>query len=125
MPVQDTSFENRIFFAREVGNIDQADAEAWTMALRRHAQASPQPIVALVDALSVTSVTAAARKIFAQASQTPNLLLVAVATKDLPVTQTARVIGLMGKRGATHVFASLEEAREFAQTRLGAGAAKR
>ena len=120
MPIQDTAFTNRIFFAREVGDISQADAEAWANALREHARKSAEPMGAVVDALEVTSVSAAARKIFAEASQTPNVRVVAVATKHLPITQTVRVIGMMGKRGTIQVFATLEEAREYAQKRLEA-----
>lgn len=115
MPITDYHFENSIFFAKESGQIDKTDAEAWAAALRQHAASNPIPIVALVDALEVTFVSAAARMVFAEASKTENLQAVSVATKHLLVTQTARVIGMLGERGRTYVFENLHEARQFAE----------
>jgi hypothetical protein len=115
MPIIDFHYENHIFSAREVGHIDKADAERWVQALRQHAAASPTPIVAVVNALEVTFVSAGARMSFAESSKTPNLQAICVAAQDMLITQTARVIGMLGERGRTHIFESVEEACEFAE----------
>ena len=115
MPITDFHYDNHIFSAREVGHIDKADAERWVQALRQYAAASPTPIIAIVDALEVTFVSAGARMTFAEASKTPNLQAICVATQDMLISQTARVIGMLGERGRTHIFETVDEAREFAE----------
>jgi hypothetical protein len=53
--------------------------------------------------------------VFAEASGIDKLKAISVATHDLVTMQTARVIGMLGERGRTHVFETLEQATEFAQ----------
>jgi hypothetical protein len=118
MPVTDFHYNDHIFSAREVGHIDKSDAERWVEALRQNAAASPTPIVALIDAQEVTFVSAGARMAFAEASKTPNLQAICVITQDMLITQTVRVIGMLGERGRTHVFETIDDAREFAQDTL-------
>jgi len=115
MPIYDMRFEDGIFFAREVGRIDQADAELWMKQARDYANASPTPIVALVDAREVTYITVEARRIFVIASKIPNLQAGVVATQGAVSTQSANVIGMMAERGHTHIFPTLEEAQDFAR----------
>jgi len=115
MPITDMKFENGVFFAKESGHVDKADAELWAKALRQYAEASPTHIIALVDALEVTFVSSSARMVFADASGIEKLKAVSVATQDLVTTQTARVIGMLGERGRTHVFETLEQATRFAR----------
>jgi hypothetical protein len=117
MPVSDYHFENRIFFAREHGNISVKEAEAWAAMLKQHADASPEPIIALVDAMQVRVVAAAASLIFAQASHHPNVLLVAVAA-NAGISSIANVIGRIGVQGKTHVFMNLKYARIFSEKAL-------
>lgn len=114
MPITDFSFENRIFFAREHGNISLAEAEIWAAMLKQHADASPEPIVALVDAMQVRVVAGAASLIFAQASHHANVLIVAVAA-NAGISSIANVIGRIGVQGKTHVFLNLKYARVFAE----------
>jgi hypothetical protein len=122
MPIFDMEFENGIYFVREVGRIDQADAELWTYYARRYAASSKTPIVALIDAYDVTYVTPEARRTFAIASRIPNLRGAAVAVKDFVNMQTSKVIALMAEDGHTHIFRSLEEARRFAVEQISSGA---
>ncbi len=115
MPIEDYSFQNRIFFAREVGVIAEEDAQAWAQQLSEHALRSDLPIVALIDALKAGLITIAVSDIFSQASYTANLLAVVVATGPR-VTIVAHTIGMLGKPGHTKVFSSLEEARAYAES---------
>ena len=115
MPIDDYSFQDRIFFAREVGVITVQDAQEWADKLAAHAQNSEQPIVALVDALKAGLITIAVSDLFSKASFTPNLLAVVVATSPR-VTLVAKTIGMLGKPGHTKVFPSMEAAREYAES---------
>ncbi len=117
MPIEDYRFENRIFFAREIGVIQPIDAEEWAQKLVQHAQESNEPIVALVDAVKAGLITMAVTDLFSKASFTPNLLAVVVATSPR-VTLVAKTIGMLGKPGHTKVFPSLEAAQEYAENLL-------
>ena len=119
MPVCDISFENGVFFSREVGHVDAGDAKMWTEALVRYAKASDTPIVVVIDACQATTISNEARRIFALAAETPNVRVAAVVTNKLLVTQQSRMAALMGTvrhTHETHFFKSLEEAEQFAST---------
>jgi hypothetical protein len=113
MPITDYHFEQRLFFAVESGHLSGEDAEEWAQRLKVVAEASPDPIVALVDARTVRFITRAAEQAFIKASYTPNLLAVIVATNPITTVQAA-TIGIMGQRGYTRIFRTIEEARTHA-----------
>lgn len=115
MPIQDMSFHDGIFFCREVGQIDRADAELWAEKVREYAAASPHPIVALVDATEATYITAAAREVFARASAIPGLHAGVVAATDFRVAQNSRLTAMLAVKRHTLIFSSLPEARERAE----------
>lgn len=114
MPITDMYFRDGIFFAREHGRIEKADARMWARQLNFYASHSPVPIVAFVDALDVAYISNDARKIFVRASHTPNLKLSVVAASHVISAQTARIIGLMAEENHTHIFRTLGEAYAFA-----------
>ncbi len=114
MPITDYEFTNRIFFARETGDISAGDAMEWAQKLKDHAEQSPVKIVALVDALEVKHVAYPAVDIFSKASFTHKVIAVVVATNQV-IKSTARDIGLLGKRNQTVVFRTLDEARQHAE----------
>jgi hypothetical protein len=118
MPITNTRFENGILYARETGDISKHEAEQWASELRKYALTSPQPIAAVIDALDVKFVSAGARIVLADASHTPNLKVIAVAAYSTLTMQTARMIGMLGERGTTHVFATYEDAESFARDLL-------
>jgi hypothetical protein len=115
MPIVDMRFENGIFFAREYGQIEEGDAQLWADTLRSYAQASPAPIVVLVDAREVTAVTRAAGEVFAQATQTPNVRVSAVAAGSAVMAQVSRNITLHAKRNSSYIFMDFDEALNFAK----------
>lgn len=121
MAVCDLSFENGLFFAREVGHISAQDAQHWAEALVHCAKSSPVPIVILIDALPATSISTEARRIFALAAETPNVRIAAIATNNLLVEQQSRMTALMCSvrhSHDTHIFRTLEEAEQFATSHL-------
>jgi predicted dinucleotide-utilizing enzyme len=117
MPIKDIQFERGIFYAVQEGHVDTADAEAWAKAMADAAESSPEPIVILVNALEAKSLSTEARRIFSQASETPNVKIGAVVTLDRLITQQSRMTALMSRVRSTHdtyFFDNLEDAWEFA-----------
>ena len=118
MPIVDMQFQNDIFFAREVDYVGESDALAWVKALNYHTQINPSRIILLIDATEATTISNAARKIFAQASDTPNVQVAAVAVnpENMRGAQHSRITALLAsirKTHETYFFDSLEEAIQF------------
>lgn len=117
MPVCDMHFRDGIFFARQQGYISPEDARQWAESLARHARSSQAPIVALVDARDVTSISEGARRILAYAAATPNVRVASMALSSPLAAQQARMIALLSSARhthQTHLFSSMEEAEAFA-----------
>ncbi len=117
MPIDSITFEDGIFFTKESGVITNDDALYWRDELRKIATEADEPFVALVDALDVTDITPQAGRIFAEAARTENLFISAIATSE-SMSFKSNLIGIIGKRGHTYVFATLDEARAFAEEQL-------
>lgn len=124
MPIRDMRFEGGIFYAKQVGLIDETDARTWVEGLKAQAAASQTPIVALIDAREVEFVSASASVIFVEGSSTPNVKVAAVVTRSTTTTVKARTIGMMSEPHHTHetyVFNSLIEAEKFAKAAVQIG----
>ena len=118
MPIVDMQFENGIFSVREVGYVSAEDALSWVQAARHHALNNETPITLLVDATQATTICMDARKIFAQASDMPNVQVAAVAVnpENMRGAQHSRITALLAsirKTHETHFFDSMEEANQF------------
>ncbi|RMF76129.1 MAG: hypothetical protein D6737_20820 [Chloroflexi bacterium] len=118
MPIDKMRFENGIFFAHESGHITGDEAQTWAAELYRHATASETPIVALVDALDVKSVSPQASTIFARATTIDNLICVAVAVVNFVAVQGSRMVSLRGESGRTVIFETFEEAETYARQQV-------
>lgn len=121
MPIHDMHFENGIFHATQTGRLDGLDAQAFVEAMRHYAEISPQPIVVLIDARLVESVSPQASLIFMQGSATPNVKLAIVATERRETFVQARTVSMMSERQsshATHIFQTYEEALRFAKANV-------
>lgn len=119
MPIVDMTFENGVFFSREIGQVDERDARLWAEALHHCALSSRTPIVVLIDALQATGITSDARRVFARASETPNVRVAAIVTHNPRVTQQCRITALMGtvrSSHETHFFDTREEADQFVRS---------
>ncbi len=110
MPITDYRFENRVFFAVESGFLSGEDGAEWARRLKQAAETSAEPIVALVDASTVTSMSVEAQRAFVNASRTQNLVAVVVATNPR-ITPLATIIGVLGQRGYTRVVSTMEQAQ--------------
>lgn len=117
MPIDAISFDDGIFFTKESGVITNEDARYWREHLDKASAESDMPFVALVDALEVTDITPQAGRLFAEAARTENLFISAIATSEA-MSFKSNLIGIIGKRGHTYVFPTLDEARAFAEEQL-------
>ncbi len=118
MPVVDIQFQNDILFASEIGYVTADDAQEWVEALNQYAQQSPTPISLLVDASQATTICNDARKIFAKASDTPNVRVSAIVVNpaNMRGAQHSRITAMLAsirKTHETHFFDSIDEARQF------------
>lgn len=119
MPIMDMHFKDGIFFACEVDYINEHDAREWAQRLEEYAADSATPIVTLIDAREATAISNEARRVFAQASETPNVCVAAVVVNQANrlAVQQSRITALLStvrKSHDTHFFDSLEEAYQFA-----------
>ena len=115
MPISNIRFADGIFYCKESGRVDEADARLWSDKAHEFAASASQPIVALVDATEATYITAAARHVFARSTQIPNLHTGVVVTDNFLVQQNAHLITLMSPNRHTRLFASFAEAERFAR----------
>src|SRR5690606_6700923 len=118
MPITEMYFNDGILFAREQGRIEKVDAKRFAEQILHYASKHSGPIATVIDALDVKYISTDARKTFVRASTIPNCAFSAVAAKDAITVQTARVIGSMSQDGHTYIFATLEEAWDFALSRI-------
>lgn len=111
MPITDYKFEGQVFFSKEIGDVTKDEAQEWSNRLKEAIESSGQPVVALVDALTVHSVHRAAEKLFAESSYFENLIAIVVATNAITSIQ-ATTIGFLGRPGCTRIHPSLESAQK-------------
>lgn len=117
MPINDIRFERGIFYAAQEGHVNTEDAEEWSRAMIAAAEASPGPIVIIVNALNAVSLSNDARRIFSQVSETPNVKVGVVVALDRRFMQQSRMTALMSRVRSTHdthFFDNLDDAWEFA-----------
>lgn len=114
MPITDFSFHSGIFFTRQTGKLDAQDAYLWAEYASRCVAASKQPVIALVDATTVTQVTAEAQAILAKASNIPGLCMGVVVMHGV-VTKNEKTTTVMASKEHTHIFNDMEKGRAFAE----------
>ena len=119
MPLFDIQFSDHIFFCRESGHINKADAQEWARLAAEYAgQMAPEPIIAVVDARQVQSVSLDARRILARASAIQGLAYASIATETARNENTSRIIAMQAAERHTHIFVTLAEAQAFAREKL-------
>lgn len=118
MPITEMYFNDGILFAREQGRIEKQDAKRFAEQILHYASKHSGPVAAVIDALEVNYISTDARKIFVRVSSVPNFAFSSVAAKDAITVQTARVLGSMSQDGHTYIFATLEDAWDFALSRI-------
>ncbi len=118
MPITQMYFNDGILFVKEEGRIEKQDARRFTEQIAHHAANCPTPVGAVIDAMDVRFISTKARKIFVRASTIPRFAFSAVAAENMVSVQTARVISTMSQDGHTYIFSNVEDAWDFALTRI-------
>lgn len=117
MPIHKMNFADGVFYAKQVGYVDNVDAKMWANALNKYAHGSTEPIIALVDAVEVNRLCPSVVKMFEDVLASPNVVGIAIATGDFVTSQKARVASTLSEIKGVRVFPEVSEAREYAQGR--------
>lgn len=118
MPIHNMNFENNVFFARQVGYVDDVDARMWSNALKNYAANTDSDVVAVVDMCEVERLVPTVVKVFQSILKQGNLRGVAIVAGNLMNSRNARVLSKLTELSGVSVFSSQDEAYAFANTRL-------
>ena len=114
MPIHKMNFEGGVFFAKQVGYIDNVDVRMWANALGNHAGEAGMPVVAVVDMREVDRLCPTVLKVFSGILKIGNLRGVALVTSDMMASRNARVIEKLAQLPSVLVFSTLDDARQYA-----------
>ncbi len=114
MPIHKMNFEGGVFFAKQVGYIDNVDVRMWANALGNHAGEAGMPVVAVVDMREVDRLCPTVLKVFTSILKIGNLRGVALVTSDMMASRNARVIEKLAQLPSVLVFSTLDDARRYA-----------
>lgn len=127
MPIHKMNFDSGVFHAVKVGYTDNVDARMWANALKKHAQSSDFPIVALVDMTGVDRLCQTVVKIYEKISQHPNVLSISIVISDVVVSRNSKIIDKLNSLPNVRLFTDMNVAINFCEENLhpsiGAGTA--
>jgi hypothetical protein len=118
MPIETMSYDGNLFFTRMVGYADHIDIRRWGKALRKHADSSLTPTVAIVDLLEVTricpTILAVCEMVSADRDVSGVWLVVGAATtvNNLQIIEALRMLP------GIFVVSSVEKAMQAARSQL-------
>jgi anti-anti-sigma regulatory factor len=122
MPIHKMQFQDGVFYAKQVGYVDDTDFRMWLTALRKYAKNSDQPIMAVMDISEVDRMAATAPKLLADALSSANVRGLAIAAGGLMSSQMSRVMGAIGEMNGVRVFNAVDDARRYVEGRLAQSA---
>lgn len=112
------NFEGGVFFAKQVGYVDDVDARMWMNALKKYASGSDSPIVALVDMREVDRLCPTVLRVFSSLQSMDNLMGVALIASEQMNSRNAQVMSKLSAINGVRVFSTIDEGRSFARMRL-------
>ncbi len=115
MAVMGSHFRDGILIVRVESNLTAHDAEVIMSELGQRALQSGAPIVMLIDLGRASRIVPAAQIAFADAARSRRMSTMIFVAKHETMAQSVRTIAAMSERGRIHCFASMNEARLFAQ----------
>ncbi|MFW5691473.1 MAG: hypothetical protein ACOCXZ_03125 [Chloroflexota bacterium] len=118
MPIHNMNFESGVFFARQVGYVDDVDARMWGNALKNYAQNADLPVVAVVDMREVDRLVPTVTRVFSGLLSAPNLAGIAIVAGELMGSRNARVLSKLCELENVRVFSTIDEARAFARMQV-------
>lgn len=121
MPIHQMNYENGVFFAKQVGYLDNVDVRMWANALSNHAQDASTPVVAVVDMVEVNRICSTMPRIITDLLTAARIRGVVLVIGDSASSQTTRIISKLSDLGRVCVFPTFDEARRFAGSKLEKG----
>jgi hypothetical protein len=118
MAIEQMSFNDGVFFSKQVGYVDHVDVRLWFNALNNHACNSGLSIVVVVDMLDVDRLCPTIIDALELARTNPNLLGIAMVTADSMTSRNALVLEELKKMPDVRLFSSVEKALNYAQSQL-------
>lgn len=116
MPIHSMHFDNAVFYARQVGYVDNVDIRMWANALKKHTSVSDVPMMAVIDLTDADRLCPTAIKVLTTVVVNGNLLGVAIAAGDTMASRNAAVLEKIGKIANIRLFPSLDQANRYAET---------
>lgn len=118
MPIHNMNFEDGVFFAKQVGYVDDVDARMWMNAFKKYANANTSPIVALVDMREVDRLCPTVLRVFNALQGMDNVMGVALIASEQMNSRNAQVMSKLSAVPSLRVFSTLDEGHSFARMRL-------
>jgi len=118
MPIHKMNFDGGIFYAKQVGYIDNVDARMWSSAVGKYAKGADAPIMAVVDMTEVDRLCPTVIKTLQKTLNDGNLIGIVLITSDMMASRNARVMGKMGALDHVRVFSSFDDAHAYVQANL-------
>lgn len=119
MPIHKMNFEGGVFYAKQVGYVDNVDARMWANALSNYAQKAAGQVTAIVDMTEVERFCPTVVKIFNDlAANVPNLVSVGLTTSDQMASRNAKIIDKLSGIPNIRFFSSMDAAHDHAVAQM-------
>jgi hypothetical protein len=118
MPIDQMSFDEGVFFSKQVGYVDHVDARRWAKALVNYAQNSDGSTIAVIDMLSVDRLCPTVVEVCEMALDQGNVLGIVVVTNLSMTPRNARVLEKLKALQGVRMFSTVEKALNYAQLQL-------
>ncbi len=118
MPIHTMHVDDAVFYARQVGYVDNVDIRMWANALKKYTGSSDVPMMAVIDMTDADRLCPTAIKVLASAVVNGNLLGVAIATGDTMASRNSAVLEKVGKIANIRIFPTLDQANRYAETKV-------
>lgn len=118
MPIHTMHVDNAVFYARQVGYVDNVDIRMWANALKKYTGSSEVPMMAVIDLTDADRLCPTAIKILSSCVVNGNLLGVAIAAGDTMASRNAAVLEKIGKIANIRIFPTLDQANRYADTQV-------
>ena len=118
MPIHKMNFDGGVFFAKQVGYIDNVDARMWASALGKYAKGADTPIMAVVDMTEVDRLCPTVTKTLQKLVQDGNVIGIVLITSEMMASRNARVMGKMGGMDRVRVFNHFDDAHAFVRANI-------
>jgi anti-anti-sigma regulatory factor len=118
MPIHAMSFDEGVFFTKQVGYIDHVDASTWVDALSTCAQKSEGPVIAVVEMLEVDRISPTITDVCAIVLDNTNVLGIAVVTSVSMTPRNAPVLDELKALAGVRLFSTEDKALSYARAQL-------